>query len=328
MCWNSSMPPEILESFALILICILAGHLLTRWGQLGKAAPAVLNVYVIYLAFPALVLAQVPKLLAAVHLDWRLIVPISAAWGVFGLAIALFSTARKVLGFDLSIVGALVLTAGLGNTSFVGFPVVEALYGEKGLATAVILDQAGTFLALSTVGLICASYFSGSGVKGREIFLRVIKFPPFIALLIAVLLAWIETKSGLALASRLYTPAQKLGSSLAPVALVSVGTQLRFDLNLLRRRWRTLAFGLCYKLLVAPLVSFLVFIVALKSSEMSTRVSVLETAMGPMITGAIVAQEFGLDTELTSLMVGIGVPLSLMTLCVWYFVLEYFRSAT
>jgi predicted permease len=40
------------------------------------------------------------------------------------------------------LIGCLILTAGLGNTSF-GFPIIEALYGEEGLKTAILVDQPG-----------------------------------------------------------------------------------------------------------------------------------------------------------------------------------------
>jgi predicted permease len=328
------MPPGIIESFALILVCILAGHLMARFGALSAGAPAVLNSFVINLAFPALVLAQVPKLLATTELDWRLAIPISAAWMVFGLVSVVVMTAKKIFGFSRSMAGALMITAGLGNTSFVGFPVIEAVYGEKGLATAVIIDQAGTFLVLSTLGLVCASYYSGLSVSARDISMRILKFPPFLALVAAGFLAFIDHvlghalspslgyPSGYSLASRIYAPAQKLGSTLAPIALVSVGAQLKVDFNLLRRRARALALGLFCKLLLAPLMVFVLYVAVLKSTDLNTRVTVLEAAMGPMITGAIVAQEFGLDPELTSLMVGIGVPFSLVTICFWYLLVQ------
>jgi hypothetical protein len=39
--------------------------------------------------------------------------------------------------------------------------------------------------------------------------------------------------------------------------------------------------------------------------------------MGPMIGGAIVAMDHGLNPPLVSLMVGLGIPLSLMTAACW-----------
>jgi predicted permease len=44
--------------------------------------------------------------------------------------------------------------------------------------------------------------------------------------------------------------------------------------------------------------------------------------MAPMIGAAIVATEHRLDPPLTTLMVGIGIPLSFLTVPVWWYVLE------
>ncbi len=52
-----------------------------------------------------------------------------------------------------------------------------------------------------------------------------------------------------------------------------------------------------------------------------THVTVIESAMATMITAAVVANEFNLDNELTNLMVGIGIPLSLATVPLWKYFL-------
>jgi predicted permease len=54
--------------------------------------------------------------------------------------------------------GCLILTAGLGNTSF--GPIIEALYGQEGMKTAILVDQPGTFVVLSTLGIIVATMYS------------------------------------------------------------------------------------------------------------------------------------------------------------------------
>lgn len=51
-------------------------------------------------------------------------------------------------------------------------------------------------------------------------------------------------------------------------------------------------------------------------------ISVLESGMAPIIAGSIIAISRGLNRKLASLMVGIGIPLSFLTLTVWYFLLE------
>jgi predicted permease len=56
----------------------------------------------------------------------------------------------------------LILTAGLGNTSFLGFPIIEALYGQEGMKTAILVDQPGTFVVLSTLELSATMYSKGA----------------------------------------------------------------------------------------------------------------------------------------------------------------------
>jgi malate permease and related proteins len=54
------------------------------------------------------------------------------------------------------------------------------------------------------------------------------------------------------------------------------------------------------------------------------QVTVFEAAMAPMITGSIVAQEYGLDGELAALLVGVGIPISFLTLWAWFHLLARF----
>lgn len=79
------------------------------------------------------------------------------------------------------------------------------------------------------------------------------------------------------------------------------------------RKWRPLVLGLGFKLLLAPLVFLLLYVVCAGATDFVTRVTILEAAMAPMITSAVVAADFELDTEVANLMVGVGIPLSLGT---------------
>jgi malate permease and related proteins len=107
-----------------------------------------------------------------------------------------------------------------------------------------------------------------------------------------------------------------LAELLIPLALVSVGAQLRW-----RRptpdEWSRLRWGLGYKLLLAPAMIALLYYAVLGLSGEPIRVTVLEAAMGPMITGALIAEQQDLDPPFCSLMVSLGVPLCLLTVPLW-----------
>jgi predicted permease len=113
---------------------------------------------------------------------------------------------------------------------------------------------------------------------------------------------------------------KRLSDTLAPLALVSVGLQLKFDQAKGLRS--ALATGLGFKLLLAPAVLALFYSGILGRTEEITRVTLFEAAMGPQIGGAIVAIQHGLNPPLVSLMVGVGISLSFLTLPLWSYVLH------
>ena len=53
------------------------------------------------------------------------------------------------------------------------------------------------------------------------------------------------------------------------------------------------------------------------------RVTVFEAAMAPMIGASIVAMDHDLDPPLLTLMVGVGIPLSFLTLPAWWRLLSF-----
>ncbi|HET6513047.1 MAG TPA: AEC family transporter [Candidatus Kapabacteria bacterium] len=297
-------------NFIIIVVSLILGILLRKSGRLPDSTPNILNRYVIWIALPAAILATVPTL----DLDASHLIPATMPWFVFIVGFVIFWIASKPMGIEKRTLGALLLTGTLGNTSFVGFPMLRALIGEESLKTAIMIDQAGSFLVVSSLGLITANIFSRHETSIKEILRRIILFPPFIVLILALLLRSIEIGDGFTSVFRI------LSYSLGPAALIAVGYQLRFNKSLLRKKSKVLTLGLTYKLLIAPaLVAWCYSLLAI--DDQAWLVTSLESAMPPMITAAIIANEHGLDDELTSLMVGIGIPLSIFTVPLWYLVL-------
>jgi predicted permease len=75
--------------------------------------------------------------------------------------------------------------------------------------------------------------------------------------------------------------------------------------------------GLAFKLMISPLLILGVMKV-LNLTGTFGRVAVMEAAMAPMVTSTIVAQAHGLRPKLAALMLGLGVPLSFVTLLLWH----------
>lgn len=296
-----------MSNFALLLVCFALGMVLRRTQRLPEATPAALNGFIVHVSLPALTLHHLRHL----SFDASVAAPLAMAWLLFAVGVAFFFAAQRLFRWPQATTGALILTGALGNTSFVGLPMIECFFGREHVGLGILIDQLGTYVVLSTVGLLVAATLSSGELTARAIGQRLFTFPPFVAVLAALALAPLPLPSWL---DALFL---RLGDTLAPLALLSVGFQLR--LAAVRERWRPLAAGLSFKLVAGPLAVLAVFAAIADLDSPALQVAVFEAAMAPMIGGAIVATQHKLDPELTTLMVGIGIPLSFLTLPVWWY---------
>ena len=301
-----------MDNIFLVFLCLALGFGLQFLKSFPKNGYVALNHFVIYISLPALALYYIPK----IEVSSALLYPLGVAWLGFALSFIFFFSIGKWLGWSKKLIGCLILTTGLGNTSFVGFPIIEALYGQDGLQTAIIVDQPGSFVVMATLGVTVASFFSKGEVQAKMIFKRIIFFPPFIAFVVACILNFSSVDFPLLLQSVF----QKVGGTVTTIALVSVGLQLKIDKY--SKHWNFLALGLFFKLMITPLFFIVLYKFILKGDGQVVEVSIMESAMAPMITGAILASTYGLKPKLSSMMIGIGIPLSFLTLAFWYWILQ------
>ncbi|NRD58568.1 AEC family transporter [Corallococcus exiguus] len=290
------------QVIGLLGVCLVLGVLARRSGRFPEGTAPAFNVFLLNVSLPALVLRAMHRLEFAPGL----VVAAAAPWLLFVGAVLFLRLLGPRLGLSRESVTALILTAGLGNTAFVGLPMAAALLGPSSVPVAVVADQLGSFLVLATLATLTAARASArTELSVRTLARKVVGFAPFQALVLALLLRpfpfpdWLESVL------------QRLGDLLTPLALFVVGFQLR--LKGLGPRVPALALGLSYKLVLAPL-AVLGLLMLMPGLELVVKqTTVLQIAMAPMVTAAILAAEHDLDADLAVLMVGVGIPLSFAT---------------
>ena len=88
----------------------------------------------------------------------------------------------------------------------------------------LLYDQAGSFLILSTYGLVVLARFTGeTPPSAATLATRVITFPPFVALVLALLVSALHVPIPEALMGVL----SRVGDTLVPLAMFAVGMRLR-----------------------------------------------------------------------------------------------------
>ncbi|QNP39424.1 AEC family transporter [Lysobacter solisilvae (ex Woo and Kim 2020)] len=293
------------DAFALVLAMLVLGYAFQRLRVLPDNAAQTLNLVVLYVCLPAAVLRYAPRLqlepalLGVAAVPWLLLLATILAVGAVARWLKLRDEERAVL----------LLTVALGNTSFLGYPLTRALIGEHALPYAVVYDQFGAFLILSTFGLwVLARYGSDARPSPRDMLLRVVKFPPLWALVAGFTVmpaappTWID--GGL----------QRLSEALLPLAMLTIGLSVR--LTLPREELKPLAAGLLLKLALMPALAVVLVPLLGLQGEMA-RATVLEAAMPSMVTAGALAIAHNLAPRLAAAMVGYGLLLSLLTLPLW-----------
>ena len=299
------------DAFALILAMLALGMAFARLKVLPANAAETLNLVVLYVCLPAAILIYVPRL----HVDASLAGLIATPWLLAVATVVLVMLATRLFRFRRDETAVLLLCVALGNTSFIGYPMVRALLGEHALPYAVVYDQFGTFVLLSTFGLyVLAKYGGDAPPTARQILLRIVKFPPVWALVAGLAVMPEQPPAWIAAAL------QKLADALLPLVMLAVG--LSTQLKLPRDEVKPLATGLLLKLLVMPALALPLALLFGMRGEM-LQVNVLESAMPTMITAGALAIAHNLAPRLAAALVGYGILLSLATLPGWAWALSW-----
>lgn len=292
----------------MVLGLLVAGQLARRFQRFPENSADVLNRFIIDVCLPATILRVVPQL----QFEAALIALIVTPWAIAVASYLTTALLGRLFSWSTESRTLLFLLTSLGNTSFLGFPLCNALLGEASLPLAAVYDQIGSFLLLSIVVPIALGRLtSGARPSAREVAVKVVTFPPFFALLFSLL--------PITLPNFITPLLTACAAPLVPLAMFSVG----FKLPLTRPHGaRLLAWGLGLKLVVFPLLAWAA-LWALSTPPLILQVGVLETAMPTMITVGAVIMAAGIAPEFVAAMVGWGLVLSLVTVPAWAWLLRF-----
>jgi predicted permease len=292
-----------MEQFAFIIALLAIGILLQKADTPVDFAKS-LNFFVIYVSLPATVLLQVPK----IHFDLSAIGVIVTPWLLVPIVMGIVMMMTR--DHPPHVRAALLLVMPLGNTSFVGIPIIHTLLGEEAIPYVLMYDQFGTFLILSLYGAAVIARYETGVFHKRLIVKKLLLFPPFIFLIFALVFGQMPVGAQPYL--------QTLASTLVPLALVSVGYSMKFggevDYGLFTQ-------SLILKLIIMPLLAF-GMLFAMGTEPLALKTAVLESGMPSMITAGALAIAAGFAPQLSAALVGYGIIVSLVTLPILAYLLE------
>lgn len=295
-----------MENFIQIGLFVALGILFRRNSSFPRDTAQALNMFALYVSLPAVILLKVPQMSFSTTTLMVALLP----WLMLVLSAGLVLAAARLLGWSRAATGVLLLVVPLGNTSFMGVPMINAFFGEAGIPYLIVYDQAGTMLIFATYGSMILAIYGREKATGLVgIARRALLFPPTIALVAGLVLR------GWGYPALLVNLLDGLAATLTPLVMTAIGFQMT-----LRLRPTTLAplgGGLAVKLLIAPLAAWLLCRLC-GLQGLAYDVAILEAGMPPMVTASALAVAAGMESELAVALAGLGIICAFATLPLIY----------
>lgn len=305
-----SIPNLVLPIFAVIVTGWLAGAL----GYLPRALAAPLVQFAYNIAMPALVFLTIAQEPMQKLLDWRFIAAFGG--GIMLCFLIALAMARLVLRRDLGVSTMAGTAMSMANIGFVALPILEAIYGPRGVLPAAI---ASVFIAMImvpvVVALLEAARHGGAGTSPLTLARRIVINPVMIAT--ALGLAW--SVSGVPLPAPLAAYTGIFAKALTPCALFAIG--LGFSLDELRSGLGETALFAAFKLVVTPLVVYGLCLL-LRLDPFYTVAAVVCAAVPTAKTAYILAGEYKVAETTVASVISVSTVASVATLLGWLYLLS------
>jgi predicted permease len=272
-----------------VVLPIIGGKLLKHFGVFQKEQERVLINYVMHFALPILAFKKGHQ----IKLGLEVIKIFSLAWASIVLCMSVAYIIAQLFRLSNKDLRTFLLVSSFGNTAFLGYPYAFSYFGQEGLQIAIIYDNLGSFLMVSFLGVIVAS--------GKPDLKEVLLFPPFLGLVLGFVLR------GIPLHPSLEEALDFVAHSTLPVILFALG--LSINLSGIRDHLKLSLLAILIKVSVSVLAVYLVGRF-MELSPIAFKVSLLESAMPPMMFSAVLALRYNLNPNLAFASVGLGMILS------------------
>lgn len=290
-----------------LFLVLFTGYLLKRQGILRDTDTGVINRLILDVTLPAFVFHALYR--QRVTSDM-----VHAAW-LFGilqvLMMALLWIPARLLKFPRPVVGTFLLTAVYGNTGFLGYPVVQAIFGktEGAMAAAVVYDQFSMALPVYTVGVAVAMHYGTKHETSWREMLTFFTTPTFLVLIGTLVINALQ----LPVPTFVTRSAQLVAGATVPLVLLSLGLMLEPTHLQTNHYYLPMALILVAKMVLFP------YLMWLATGWMGVQgvarwVAVTQSAMPSAMVNAVITERYGCDHQLATLVIVLGTLLTILVL--------------
>jgi len=292
------------SSLMVVIVIVVIGALLRAAGLVTKSHADTLAGAVFSVSLPATILVSLDRIVFAPR-TWTL--PAAACLITLPLLTCAWLIARR-LHLPRARQGAFLLATGCINSVYFAYPVVSALFGEEGLARAILFDLGQTLLTLTVLyGL--AVWHGPQTASPQAVVRRLLTAPPLWALGGILLLKWFH----LQLPVWLHEGLLPIHLTTTPLASLVLGLSISVDA--VRRSAGLALLGVAVRMAGGFLFG-LSAVWMLDLSGLERAVVILVAAMPSAVTAVIFASDAELDEDLVASVVALSICVG-MALLPW-----------
>jgi predicted permease len=308
------LPQSVVQTLILFILIFL-GFIAGKARILDEAAGRSLSKLLVNFVLPGLIIDSMQRPFSMELRDEAFAV-LCLSLGVYAMAFLLALLLVKAEGLSRPAAGAHAFGAVFSNCAFMGFPVMQALFGQESLFATSIFNIPFQLLAFSVGPYMLRNWGPPAPGGAKEpagpaprLGLGSFVNPAALAALAGFLLFVL----GISLAPPLAQASRLLGAATTPLSMLLIGSILaRMDLSRIAgdpRLYVTTAF----RLLAFPLLVWLL-LRALGLGGRLLALPVVISAMPVAANSAILAQAYGGDAKTASSLVALSTLFSLVTI--------------
>lgn len=295
---------NVFEQILVLFLILVVGYISRRVNIIDDRMTKGLSNMLLKLALPALIIDSLQQSFSRALLKQSgQILIISLFVYAASCLLAFFFT--KLVKAPSSQIGVLRFAILFSNVGFMGYPVVQAVFGREALFYAAVYNLPFNLLVF-TLGILVINLGSDNG---RKIHWRMFVNPA----LISVLIGFILFVFSIRLPGAVATTVKDVGALTTPLSMIMIGALLsNSDPRQVFGNWRVYAVSLV-RLLIIPLGVWAVLRVFV-SQPIMVGVPTIIAAMPVAANTAILAEEYDANPQLASQVVFISTLLSIVTI--------------
>ncbi len=298
----------------IILTLIMVGYISKVLNILNEKHAKILNSIVIYFAMPSTIFLTIMKNVSSNQILNFLKLPLIICISFVLVGVLSYLLGKYIFKLDDKKLGGLILVSMLGNTGFLGYPVVLGMFGEEGLARAIFCDL-GSVFATMLLGTYVGIRFGKS--KNKSVLKEMIKFPPLLTGILSIVLIIFNFKLSY-LPNFLLKSLNYLSSATVPLIMMSLGLSLSPKSLKFGIFWGLIAS--LFRFIVSPTFAFsLSEIINIKGLDRN--VLLVESSMPSAMMSLVLGTLYELDVKLIASSIFITTTLSLFVIGLWNWIL-------